>query len=182
MVERMELTKELNRLGVKDVAEVKVSDIPFDISFVQMCEQNACGNYGRNYCCPPHMGPPEELIADAKTYDKAYVFETVGELEDSYDFEGMMDAAKKHQDLCRSINNWCKEHLKTAFKTLANGSCNICEVCAIRTNEPCRFPESALPSLDTCCIYVSELARIANMNYINGQDTVTYFGLVFVKE
>ncbi|MFI3207539.1 MAG: DUF2284 domain-containing protein [Eubacteriales bacterium] len=178
----IELVEELYRLGARKVAEVAVEDIVFDENFVTMCKQNACGQYGRNYGCPPFMGPPETLIADAKTYQKAYVFQTIGTLEDSYDFEGMVEAGNIHQDICRDIDAWCKQHLEITFKTLANGSCSICETCAARTNEPCRFPEQVLHSLDVYCIFVSELAKVAGMKYINGQDTVTYFGLVFVRE
>lgn len=178
----MGIVEELYRLGAKAVAEIAVEDITFDASFESLCKQNSCGNYGKNYGCPPFTGTPEVLIADAKTYERAYVFQTVGTLEDSYDFEGMVEAGKKHQKLCRAIDAWCKETMEMPFKTLANGSCTICETCAARTNEPCRFPDLVLHSLDVYCIFVSELAKVAGMKYINGQDTVTYFGLVFVKK
>lgn len=178
----MSIVEELNRLGVNAIAEVPVSDITFDASFLSLCEQNSCGNYGKNYGCPPYIGPPDKLIAEAKTFQKAYVFQTIGTLEDSYDFEGMVKAGQKHQKICRSIDAWCREHLEIEFRTLANGSCNICETCGARTGEPCRFPDLVLHSLDVYCIFVSELAKVAGMNYINGQNTVTYFGLVFVKE
>jgi predicted metal-binding protein len=61
---------------------------------------------------------------------------------------------------------------------LGAGGCGVCEVCAKRTGEPCRFPEKAMPSLEAYCINVSELARAAGMKYVNGQNTVTYFGAV----
>jgi hypothetical protein len=35
-----------------------------------------------------------------------------------------------------------------------------------------------MPSLEAYGINVSELAKAAGMNYINGQNTVTYFGAV----
>jgi hypothetical protein len=35
-----------------------------------------------------------------------------------------------------------------------------------------------MPSLEAYGINVSELAKSAGMKYINGQDTVTYFGAV----
>ena len=39
-----------------------------------------------------------------------------------------------------------------------------------------------MASLETYGIAVSELAALAGMNYINGSDTVTYFGAVLYKE
>ena len=61
---------------------------------------------------------------------------------------------------------------------LGAGGCGVCESCAKKTNEPCRFPEKAMPSLEAYGINVSELAKASGMNYINGQNTVTYFGAV----
>ena len=47
---------------------------------------------------------------------------------------------------------------------------------------PCRFPEKAIPSLEAYGINVSRLASAAEMKYINGQNTVTYFGMVLFEE
>ena len=61
---------------------------------------------------------------------------------------------------------------------LGAGGCGVCKPCAKQSGEPCRFPELAMPSLEAYCINVSELARAAGMKYINGPNTVTYFGAV----
>ena len=58
----------------------------------KLCESNACGNYGRSYMCPPDVGEVETLMGRLKDYRLALVYQTVGTLEDSYDFEGMMEA------------------------------------------------------------------------------------------
>jgi predicted metal-binding protein len=61
---------------------------------------------------------------------------------------------------------------------LGAGGCRVCPVCAKKTDEPCRHPELAMSSLETYGINVSKLAASAGMKYINGKDTVTYFGAV----
>ena len=38
--------------------------------------------------------------------------------------------------------------------------------------------EQAMPSLEAYGVNVSQLAKTAEMKYVNGQDTVTYFGAV----
>jgi predicted metal-binding protein len=55
-------------------------------------------------------------------------------------------------------------------------------VCAKRTDEPCRHPDLAMASLEAYGFNVSRLAAAADMKYINGQNTVTYFGAVLFKE
>ena len=144
-----------------------------------MCRSNACGMYGRCYMCPPDLGDIEVLMAEVGAYDYALVYQTVTELEDSYDFEGMMEAQRGLYDVTRKLRSYFARDLGlSSVLHLGAGGCGVCETCAKRTGEPCRSPELATPSLEGYGVNVSELARVAGMKYINGQDTVTYFGAV----
>ena len=35
---------------------IPVKEIEFDSSFRKYCEDNVCGQYGKNYACPPYAG------------------------------------------------------------------------------------------------------------------------------
>ena len=172
------LIKAVLDMGAFKASVINASDIVTDKVFRDMCASNACGMYGRCWTCPPDAGEIEALMAEVKRYEYALVYQTVTELEDSYDFEGMIDAKK----LCSKI----ALKLRPEFKALdisnvlhlGAGGCGVCEKCAKQIGEPCRFPEIALPSLEAYGVNVSELAKTAGMKYINGQDTVTYFGAV----
>ena len=158
----------------------KVEEIQFEPAFRQACESNACGNYGKCWMCPPDAGPIDELIERAKSFRYALVYQTIGQLEDSYDFEGMMEAAHAHSVV--------SEKLRPVFAScgfsdalhLGAGGCHVCPVCAKRTDEPCRHPDLAMASLETYGVNVSQLARLCGMKYINGANTVTYFGALLV--
>ena len=160
----------------------KVEEIQFEPAFRQACESNACGNYGKCWMCPPDAGPIDELIERAKSFRYALVYQTIGQLEDSYDFEGMMEAARLHNELSRALAKWFATLPFAKKLHLGAGGCHMCGVCAKRTNEPCRHPELAMPSLETYGINVSELAASSGMKYINGQNTVTYFGALLFCE
>lgn len=110
------------------------------------------------------------------------MYQTVGTLEDSYDFESMMEAARLHNELSRALAKWFATLPFAKKLHLGAGGCHMCGVCAKRTNEPCRHPELAMPSLETYGINVSELAASSGMKYINGQNTVTYFGALLFCE
>ena len=170
--------------GAFRAAAVDVEKIETDTVFREMCASNVCGNYGRCWMCPPDVGEIDDLMAELKTYDTALVYQSVGQLEDSYDFEGMMDAAAAHNRLTQSMRDYVTP---AAFGGqfpkilhLGAGGCHVCETCAKKTGEPCRFPEKALPSLEAYGVNVSKLAAAAGMKYINGQNTVTYFGAVLL--
>ncbi|AQQ70666.1 putative metal-binding protein [Limihaloglobus sulfuriphilus] len=85
--------------GAASAGIISPGDIRFDKGFRLACEQNSCGQYGTNWMCPPAVGPLEDLIPRVKEYSKGVVFQTVYQLEDSFDFEGMMKAADVHRDV-----------------------------------------------------------------------------------
>lgn len=154
---------------------ISVSDIPFDENLRSYCEMNYCGTFGKNYACPPCVGGVTEVISKAKSYENALIFQTVAELEDSYDFEGMTAASEKHTAVADAINEDVQKQY-TTYLQLTAGGCTVCKTCAKIDDTPCRFPEKAISSLEAYCINVSTLAELCQMKYINGQNTVTYFG------
>ena len=163
-------------LGAFRAEVIEVDRIETDAAFREMCRSNACGNYGRNWMCPPHAGEIGNLMAELKTYSYALVYQTVSELEDSYDFEGMMEAGKNHNALMMTLRKKMEEEKLPRVLHLGAGGCRVCEKCAKRDEEPCRHPDLAVASLETYGVNVSKLATAAGMKYINGKDTVTYFG------
>ena len=165
--------------GAHKAGTVKVADIPFDAALRAACEVNACGKYGMNYTCPPHVGAIEALIAQAKGYEDLHLFQTIGVLEDSYDFEGMMDASAAHKAITQRIAD---ELPLSNCLVLGAGGCNLCAECGILSGAPCCDPERALASLESYGINVSQTAALAGMKYINGVNTVTYFSGVFVPK
>ncbi len=173
------ITDRILELGAYRVGVIKVSDIQFDRRFRDLCESNSCGKYGKCWACPPAAGAIDDLISLAKEFESAIVYQTVGTLEDSYDFEGMMEAGKTHNDLSQVLSEEFKDVGFSRTLHLGAGGCRVCEKCSKLTEEPCRFPDKAMKSLETFGIDVSALAKISGMNYINGQDTVTYFGALF---
>lgn len=165
--------------GATRVGLVPVESIEFRPEFRKLCESNACGMFGKSWMCPPLVGEVEQLIAQLKTYHLAVVFQTVDPLEDSYDFEGMMAAAQKMNDLIFKIRHQLRDMGSNAL-LLGAGGCRFCKRCAKLDDQPCRFPEEAVASLEAYGINVSALAPQAGMKYINGVNTVTYFGAVFL--
>lgn len=168
--------------GAFRASVIDVADIKTDASFRDLCAANVCGNYGRNWMCPPDAGDIHELMDILKSFRYALVYQTVGQLEDSYDFEGMMEAGANHNKLMTALRSRISEEHLSRVLFLGAGGCRMCESCAKQTDEPCRHPELAMASLETYGVNVSELASIAGMKYINGQNTVTYFGAVLFEE
>lgn len=169
-------------LGATKAAVIPVSVIETEAAFRDMCAANACGVYGKCWMCPPEIGEIEELMAQIRTYEYALVYQLIGTLEDSFDFEGMQEAGDRMNTLSQKLRRACEKYELKGALHLGAGGCRVCPVCAKRTDEPCRYPELAMSSLEAYGINVSKLAPAANMKYINGQNTVTYFGAVFFRK
>ena len=168
----------VNHQPVEHASPILREEIVFDPAFREACERNACGYYNRCYTCPPFIGEIEELIAQAQQYSHGVLFQTVGRLRDSYDIENMTAAAANHNLLCQNIREELERQYSGKYLLLGAGTCQLCKKCGARTGEPCRFPERVIAPMEAYGIFVSETARHVGMDYINGQNTVTYFGLV----
>ena len=144
------------------------------------CECNTCGNYGLCHTCPPNIGTAEECIEKVSGYKRFIAFQKIYDLEDSFDFEGMMTGQKDFKDVMKGVAMVAREAFKNPL-ILGAGGCMICERCAAKDNEPCRFPDLALSSLEANCIQVSLFAEKCGLKYVNGQNTVTYFGGIFLE-
>ncbi len=175
MEKLVSLAKETGFFGVEMLL---AKDIVLSREFLDACEVNRCGVYGKCYVCPPDVGDIDTLMARVREFSHALLLQTVSPLEDSYDFEGMVDAGKRHSRLTRDLWARIKPLLPTDSICLSKGGCGFCKVCAKLTGEPCRSPENALPSLEAYGISVSETVAKTSLKYINGQNTVTYFSLI----
>jgi predicted metal-binding protein len=169
------------QLGAFRAKVIGASAVETDASFRTLCESNACGLYGKCWTCPPDIGQIDVLMAQLRTYSHVLVYQTVGQLEDSFDFENMIRAGNAHNVLAQSLRSVFKESGIQTVLHLGAGGCRVCGVCAKRTGEPCRHPDLAMSSLEAYGINVSRLAPAADMKYINGNNTVTYFGAVFFR-
>ncbi len=176
------LVELVENLGADMAAVIPVSQMRFDRRFRELCESNACGNFGRCWTCPPDAGEIDLLISTAKRYQKALVYQTIHKLEDSYDFEGMMAAGKEHNRLAQNLSAWVRTVPDIRWLHLGAGGCKVCDTCAKQEDLPCRFPDLAMASLETYGVSVSDLAKACGMKYVNGENTVTYFGALLFCE
>lgn len=156
---------------------IETCSMEFHPEVREICEGNACGCYGKTWTCPPALGTYEECKAKCLSFEKAFVYTGKYDLEDSYDFEGMMDAKEQFMNMSLKIRKVWKEAIGECTM-YGNGSCVTCEKCTY-PDAPCRFPEKSIHSLEGMGVLVNRLAETVGVNYINGKDTVTYFAAVF---
>ena len=164
--------------GASAAAAIAQEAIRYDRSFRDICASNGCGQYGKCYMCPPCVGEIDALMKRAQSYPKAILYQTVNSIEDSFDYEGMIEAKKRHTECVGRVNQALIAMDLASFLHLGAGGCGLCEKCAKLDDSPCRYPKEALASLEAYGVFVSETAKNAGLRYINGVNTVTYFGII----
>ena len=176
-----ELEERTLALGAYRAKVIEVFTVETDASFREMCRQNACGLWGKCWTCPPDVGDIVTMMAHLRTYSHVLVYQTVGQLEDSVDFENMIRAGNAHNGLAQSLRSVFKESGIQTVLHLGAGGCRVCGVCARRTGEPCRHPDLAMSSLEAYGIDVYQSTAPTELHYMNGKNTVTYFGAVLFQ-
>ena len=138
----------------------------------ESCIQNTCGRYGTNWGCPPAVGELSELQARMRSYKTAIIVQSVQQLEDSFDFEGIAELGQRHGKNFRELF----EKLKAQYPgmlPLCNTGCSLCQKCTY-PDEPCRFPDKQVYSMSAYGLFVSQVCKDNGMEYNHGKDTMTY--------
>lgn len=132
--------------------------------------------YAKTWACPPAVGTVEECKERCLKYPNGIVFNAVYCLEDLFDYEGMVAGHREFKKLCDRIYTIVKGN-DSEFLLLSNEGCVRCKICSYPA-APCRMPQLLFPSLEGYGINVMKLAEKAGIEYNNGENTVTYFGMV----
>lgn len=148
--------------------------IEFSTDITDLCKANSCGNYNTSWMCPPAVATPDVIRKTCLESKNAVVFTTLHKIEDSFDFEGMSSALITHNQIQSKI----LKEIEIYNFVMGAGKCIVCEKCTY-PDKPCRAPNEAQTSLESCGVNVVNLAKTAGVNYYNGENTVTYFSVIF---
>lgn len=158
--------------GFTHVAELDCASIRLLPEVRQMCEKNTCGMYGKNWCCPPACGTLEECEARIRGYSKGILVQTVGELEDELDGEGMMEAERLHKEHFAKLEAALREHFERLLP-IGAGTCTRCRSCAY-PDAPCRFPDQSFASMEAYGMLVTQICQDNHLSYYHGPNTIAY--------
>lgn len=136
-----------------------------------MCAADKCHAYGKNWTCPPVCGSLEECAAEIREKHFGILVQTVGQLEDAFDIETMMDTEKEHLARFHLLADKAHAYQKEAL-ALGTGGCRICKTCAYP--DACRFPDRACASMEGYGLLVNEACASAGVAYYYGKDTIAY--------
>ena len=160
--------------GFETVAELDVGTLKALPEVREMCAVNTCGMYGARWSCPPGCGEIAECEAKMKKYSLGILVQTVGDIEDSLDFEGIMEVKEMHDARYKECVGKLKEVMEDLLP-LADGACTMCAKCTY-PDAPCRFPDRSLSSMEAYGLYVADVCKKNGVAYNYGPEKMCYTG------
>ena len=158
--------------GFRYTAQLDPATIELKEEVRQMCA--ACGQYGKRWSCPPGCGSLEEGSAKVASFQRGILVQTVGQLEDEFDVEAMLETEALHKENFRKLRLLLKEE---TVLPLGAGCCTVCKECTY-PDAPCRFPEKCVSSMEAYGMVVTEVCRANGMTYNYGKNTIAYTSCV----
>lgn len=116
-----------------------------------LCEANACGMYGRSWTCPPASPKVGYCVMRVRQYPRMLLFRTSLPRKDAFDLDGMHAGIRDNRRVSLALRDELRGLGMGDALVLSAGSCQLCPECPY-PDEPCRHPDSALPSIESYCV------------------------------
>jgi predicted metal-binding protein len=174
-----ELIQEALDTGFSQAGELNVSALVFMPEVREMCRADRCRQYGKNWCCPPGCGSIEQAAERASKYSYGIIVQTIGKMEDDFDYETIQAASEKHKRSFAAL----VERLRAQYGDIlpmGAGTCALCETCTY-PDAPCRFPDQSISSMEAYGLWVSKVCELSGVPYNNGKQTITYTSCYLLK-
>ena len=159
-------------IGFEQAGPLDPATIELKEEVREMCASGKCAMYDKRWSCPPGCGTLDECRELLKGYTRGILVQSVGELEDNFDIETMMETEAAHKERFYAMR---KALVEKGIDALAAGAgcCTICPECTY-PDAPCRFPEEKMSSMEALGMLVLEVCKANDMRYFYGENTIAY--------
>ena len=164
--------------GFTHYAPLEVSTLEFMQEVRDMCNAEQCDKFNKSWSCPPVCAPLDELRERVKGYSGGLLVQTVGELEDSYDWEAIMDTGKRQKTSFAKMWDEMVKEFGDVF-AMGTGACAKCEKCTY-PDSPCRMPDRMEVSMEACGLLVNKVCTDNGLAYNYGPNKIAFTGCFLV--
>ncbi len=165
--------------GFESAAPLDAAALDFMPEVRDMCSADRCHQYNKNWACPPACGTVDECAERAASFKEGLIVQTVGDVEDSFDFENMMAIAETHKDRFLALRDKLRENYPDLL-AMGAGGCSICSTCTY-PDKPCRFPDKAIPSMEAYGLLVNAVCTRSGLAYNYGTGKLAYTSCYLLK-
>ena len=172
MISYNDLAETANECGFTHYAQLDISTLEFMQEIRDMCNPEKCRSYNNSWSCPPACASLDEMRERVKNYTRGILVQTVGDLEDSMDWDNIMETGVRHKENFGKMREvLSKKH--PSLMAMGAGECKLCETCTY-PGDPCRYPDKMEVSMEACGLYVSKVCKDNNLEYNYGQEKIAF--------
>ena len=142
------------------------------------CQRNKCGNYGNNYMCPPNVGTLEEISLKLSEFKSGLLLRYSKSLDVRGDKEGVRQTRLDFHNKILQIEEFLRKEGSDRIWGMSGGSCGLCDICGVRTDEPCPYPDRARTSLEAIAVEVGRLLDKFGLDGGFHKDRITWTGCI----
>ncbi len=174
----------------REALEEKLSELPLyiydfldpkELEFSQrirwICEHE-CPMYGQSWACPPGVGTVEACQGKCLGYENCLLISTIVEVRDIADMDETLATRPEHEAVTNQVRDILAELGETPY-VLSTEACTLCDRCAILDGQPCRFPETMHPCVESHGINVVPVLESRGLEFQFGANVVTWVSLLF---
>ena len=172
MVNYDEILQKAKDCGFTAAAKLDISTLEFLPEVREMCAADKCNMYGKSWACPPACGTLDEMAEKVKGYHEGILVQTVGQLEDSLDWEAMQETSEAQAKNFAALEQELVKDYPNLW-AMGTGTCTKCKKCTY-PDAPCRFPDQVFASMEACGLYVSKVCTDNGLPYNYGPNTLAY--------
>ena len=174
---RESLDEKLAELPLYIYDHIDPAELEFSDRIRWIC-QNECPMYGKSWACPPGVGTVESCKGKCMGFENCLMISTITEVEDITNLEETLATRPDHEAVTNEVADLMRQ-LGAEPYVLSTEACALCERCAILDGEPCRFPETMHPCVESHGINVVPMLENHGLEFQFGANVVTWISLLF---
>lgn len=162
-------------------ALLQAKDLIVDERVRFKCRENACGHYGKSWCCPPHVPPLDECRRLLARYQYALVLQMTAPARPE-EARAVFEAQKQrlHSELL-ALETAAFRYGFSLPLGLTAGRCLVCDRCSLTEGgSECRQPRQARYSMEALGLNIQAVCEQAALpaGFIPGEVTATALLLI----
>ena len=177
MLNRELLEAQLSELPLYVYHFFTPGELEFSDRIRWICEHE-CPMYGRSWACPPGVGSVESCKGKCMAFENCLMISTITEVADITDINETLATRPEHEAVTGQVRDAMRE-LGVEPYILSTEACALCERCAILDGQPCRFPETMHPCVESHGINVVPMLESHGLEFQFGANVVTWISLLF---
>ena len=177
----------------RDLLEAQLSELPLyvyyfvdpkGLEFSQrirwICEHE-CPMYGKTWACPPGVGSVAQCDAKCGQFHNALLIGTIVEVADIANIDETLSTRGDHEQITNQVRDLMRQQGVDPY-VLSTEACALCDHCAYLDGQPCRFPETMHPCIESHGINIIPLLESCGLEFQFGDNMVTWYSLLLFND